>query len=153
MATTMALTARVFLCQDSAGSCSQSTLHSPWHPARSLLLPLAFCSLKPITEPTDDLSVFPLMVFLPLPLWPLNLRGQKTQTPGDAWVAQSVRRPTPARVMISRTVSSSPALGSVQTAQSLEPVSDSASPPISAPPPLMCSLSLSLSLSLSVSQK
>ena len=43
--------------------------------------------------------------------------------------------------MISRYVSSSPALGSVLTAQSLEPVSDSVSPSLSAPPPLARSLS------------
>ena len=42
-------------------------------------------------------------------------------------MAQSVKRPTSAQVMISRSVSSSPAWGSVLTAQSLEPVSDSVS--------------------------
>ena len=47
---------------------------------------------------------------------------------GGAWVAQSVERPTAAQVMISRSVSSSPASGSVLTAQSLEPASDSVSP-------------------------
>ena len=45
-----------------------------------------------------------------------------------AWVAQSVKRPTSAQVRISQSVSSSPASGSVLTAQSLEPVSDSVSP-------------------------
>ena len=44
------------------------------------------------------------------------------------WVAQSVKRPTSAQVMISRSVSSSPASGSVLTVQSLEPISDSVSP-------------------------
>ena len=39
-----------------------------------------------------------------------------------AWVAQSVKRPTLAQVMISRLVSSGPASGSVLTAQSLEPL-------------------------------
>ena len=53
-----------------------------------------------------------------------------------AWVAQSVERPTSAQVMISRFASSSPVLGSVLTAQSLEPASDSVSPSLSAPPPL-----------------
>ena len=43
-------------------------------------------------------------------------------------MAQSVKRPTSAQVIISRSVSSSPASGSVLTAQSLEPVSDSVSP-------------------------
>ena len=54
-----------------------------------------------------------------------------------AWVAQLVERPTSAQVMISRFVSSSPASGSVLTAQSLEPALDSVSPPLSAPPMLM----------------
>ena len=45
-----------------------------------------------------------------------------------AWVAQLVGRPTSAQVMISQFVSSSAASGSVLTAQSLEPVSDSVSP-------------------------
>ena len=49
-----------------------------------------------------------------------------------AWVAQSVEHPTSARVMISRFVGSSPASGSVLTAQSLEPASDSVSPSLSA---------------------
>ena len=39
-----------------------------------------------------------------------------------AWVAQSVKRPTLAQVMISRLVSLSPTSGSVLTAQSLEPL-------------------------------
>ena len=45
-----------------------------------------------------------------------------------AWVAQSVKRPTSAQVMISQSLSSSPASGSVLTAQSLEPLLDSVSP-------------------------
>ena len=60
-----------------------------------------------------------------------------------AWVAQSVKHPTSAQVMISRSVSSSPASGSVLTAQSLEPASDSVSPSLSDPPPFMLCLSLS----------
>ena len=60
-----------------------------------------------------------------------------------AWVAQSVKRPTSAQVMISRFVSSSPGSGSVPTAQSLEPVSDSGSSSLSVPFPLMLCLSLS----------
>ena len=63
-------------------------------------------------------------------------------------MAQTVERPTSAQVMISQFLSSSPALGSVLTARSLEPALDSVSPSISAPPPLTVSLSLSLSLSL-----
>ena len=45
-----------------------------------------------------------------------------------AWVAQSVKRPTSTQVMVSRSVGSSPVSGSVLTARSLEPVSDSVSP-------------------------
>ena len=62
-----------------------------------------------------------------------------------AWVAQSVKRPTSAQVMISRSVGSSPASGSVLTAQSLEPISDSVSPSLSTPRLFMLCLSLSLS--------
>ena len=71
----------------------------------------------------------------------------KTYDNRGTWVAQSVKRPTSAQVMILRFVSSSPASGSVLTAQSLEPTSDSVSPPLSAPPPLTLCLSSSLSLS------
>ena len=60
-----------------------------------------------------------------------------------AWVAQSVKGLTSAQVMLSRFVSSSPMSGSVLTAQSLEPASDSVSPPLSAPPLLMLCLSVS----------
>ena len=59
-----------------------------------------------------------------------------------AWGAQSVERPTSAEVMISRFVGSSPASGSVLTAQSLEPASDS----VSLSPTHALPLSLSLSL-------
>ena len=57
-----------------------------------------------------------------------------------AWVAQSVKYLTSAQVMISRFVSSSPVLGSVLTAQSLEPALDSV--------PLSLSLCLSPSHTL-----
>ena len=67
----------------------------------------------------------------------------KTVELRGAWVAQSIKRLTSAQVMISQFVSSSPASGSVLTAQSLEPVSDSVSPSLSAPPLLMLSLCLS----------
>ena len=64
-----------------------------------------------------------------------------------AWVAQSVKRPTSAQVMISWPVSSSPASGSGLMAQSLEPASNSVSPSLSAPSQLALCLWLSLSLS------
>ena len=64
------------------------------------------------------------------------------------WVAQLVKRPTSAQVMISGHdlrswfVSSSPVSDSVLTVQSLEPASDSVSPHLSAPPLLMLCLSI-----------
>ena len=63
--------------------------------------------------------------------------------PRCAWVAQSVKHPTLAQVMISRFMGLSPASGSVLTAQSLEPVSDSVSPSFSFPLPCSCSVSIS----------
>ena len=58
-------------------------------------------------------------------------------------MAQSVERPTLAQVVISQLVSSSPVSGSVLTAQSLEPASDSVSPSLSASSLLMlCLLSV-----------
>ena len=59
-----------------------------------------------------------------------------------AWVAQLVKRPTSAQVMNSRFMSSSPALGSVLTAQNLEPALDSVSLSLSAPPSFMLYVSL-----------
>ena len=68
----------------------------------------------------------------------------KTISSRGAWVAQSVERPTSAQVMISWFMSSSHASGSVLTARSLEPASDSVSPSLSAPLPLILCLSLAL---------
>ena len=58
-------------------------------------------------------------------------------------MVQSVECPTSAEVMISWFVGSSPESGSVLTAQSLEPASDSVSPSLSAPPLFVLCLSLS----------
>ena len=58
-----------------------------------------------------------------------------------AWVAQSVQHPTSTQVMITNLVSPSSAAGSMLTAQSLEPASDSRSPPLSLPLPCSCSVS------------
>ena len=68
------------------------------------------------------------------------------------WVAQSVKLPTLAQVVISQFVSSSPMSGFVLTAWSLAPDLDSVSPSLSALPPLVLCLSLSVSLSLSLSK-
>ena len=59
-------------------------------------------------------------------------------------MAQSVKLLTSAQVMISQFMGSSPVLGPVLTAQSLEPASDSVSPSLSAPPLLMLMLCHSL---------
>ena len=67
------------------------------------------------------------------------------KTNRGTWVAQSVERLTSAQVMISRFVGSSPELGSMVIARSLEPASDSVSPSLSAPPPSAHAPSLSLS--------
>ena len=56
----------------------------------------------------------------------------------------SVKRLTSAQVMISQSVSSSPASDSVLTAQSLEPASDSMSPSPSVLPLLTLCVSLSI---------
>ena len=61
------------------------------------------------------------------------------------WVTQSVKCPTSAQVMISWLVSSSSVSGSVLTAPSLEPASDSVS--LSLCPSHVRALSLSLSVS------
>ena len=57
------------------------------------------------------------------------------------WVAQSVKCQTSAQVIISQSVGLSPTMGSVLTAQSLGPASDSVSPSSSAPPQLSVCLS------------
>ena len=73
------------------------------------------------------------------PVSPLRVSGRHEKRWG-AWVAQSVKHPTSPQAVISRLVSSSPASGSVLTAQSLEPASDSVSPSLSSPPLLALSL-------------
>ena len=73
----------------------------------------------------------------------LKINHTKIKTCRGVWVAQLVEHPTSAQVMISPLVSSSPASGSVLTAQNLEPALDSVSPFFSAPPSLVLCLSLS----------
>ena len=58
-------------------------------------------------------------------------------------MAQSAKHPPSAQVVISRSVSSSPASGSALTARSPEPASDSVSPSLSARPLLTPCLCLS----------
>ena len=68
-------------------------------------------------------------------------RAEETSSWGT-WGAQSVKGPTLAQVMISCFVSLCPVLGSVLTAQSLEPASDSVSLSLSFSSARACSLSL-----------
>ena len=61
-----------------------------------------------------------------------------------AWGVQSVEHPTSAQAAISQFVGSSPASGSVLTAQGLEPASDSVSPSLLPLPLLELCLSLKI---------
>ena len=67
----------------------------------------------------------------------INIKNER----GGASVPQSVESLTSAQVTISQFVGSSPTLGSVLTAQSLEPASDSVSLSLSLPLPHSCSVS------------
>ena len=73
-----------------------------------------------------------------------RMQDLRTVRSWGSWVAQSIKHPTSAQVMISQFVSSSPTSGSVLTAESLEPALDSVSPFLSASPLLMLCLSLPL---------
>ena len=80
-------------------------------------------------------------IYIKEAIWKSTLPTSENMHVWGAWVAQSFGHPTSAQIMISWFVSSSPTLGSVLTAQSLESASDSVSPSVSAPPPLMLCLS------------
>ena len=58
-------------------------------------------------------------------------------------MAQPVKHPTSAQVMISWFVGSGPTLGFVLTGRSLDPASDSVSSSLSGPPPLALCVSIS----------
>ena len=94
-------------------------------------------SLEPVSDfVSPSLSAPPLLAHaLSVSLLKINIKGCLDGSVG--WAADF------SQVTISRSVSSSPASGSVLTAQSLEPVSDFVSPSLSAPPLFMLCLSLS----------
>ena len=92
----------------------------------------------PWDDPPKELDEWSSVLPFSSPRFKNMLRGY-----WGASVAQSVKRQTSGQVMISRFVGSSPTSGSVLTAQSLEPASDSVSPSLSAPPPFMLCLSVS----------
>ena len=146
-------------CSLCLGHPSGRYLHSQLPPSKSLFRPHLVNGTyadHPILNTTAPqlpltlLSIFPPFSVCPQSLSLLNLphntliclvhRAPQTVL-GGAWVARSVGHPTSAQVMISRSVSSSPMSGSVLTAQSLEPASDSVSPRL----PHSCSVSLCLS--------
>ena len=89
------------------------------------------CSWSGCQQYLSSIQSHNIMVYV-LYCFKVNYRG--------TWVAQYVKRLTLPQVTISRFMSSSPASGSVLTAQSLKPVSDSVSPSFSLLLPL-CSLS------------
>ena len=68
-------------------------------------------------------------------------------------MAQSVKHQTLAQVMGLKVVGSSPTSGSVLTAQSLEPASDSVSPSLSTPLPLALCVCVCVCVCVSLSQK
>ena len=98
-------------------------------------------SLEPVSDSASPSLSAPPPLVLCLSL--LKIKCKKNTTNWGPWVAQSVGQPTSAQVMISQFMGSSPMSGSMLTAQSLEPASDSVSPSLSAPPPLVLCLSLS----------
>ena len=69
--------------------------------------------------------------------------SRSIESPWGAWVAQSVGHLTSVQVMMSQFMGSSPTSGSMLTAQSLEPDSDSVFPSLSAPSLLMLCFCLS----------
>ena len=71
--------------------------------------------------------------------------GLRLEAPGAPGWLSRLKHPTLAQVMVSRFVGSSPTSGSVLTAQSLEPASDSVSPSLSDPSSPTHTLGLSLS--------
>ena len=74
------------------------------------------CQDRPASDPLSPLSL------------PPHLKNKiiKNDNIMGIWVAQSVKCPTSAQVMISQFTSSGPTSGSVLIAQSLEPATDSA---------------------------
>ena len=116
------------------------------------LMPLTHLAHPSSHNPSGNplFSIFnSLLCFVPLPIFILFLLPfpyvhlfcvLKSSYEGR-WMAQLVERMTSAQVMISWFVSSSPASGSVLTAQSLEPALDSVSPCPSPTPPLVLSVS------------
>ena len=122
------------------------------HPTSAQIMISRFVSSSPVSgsvltaqslEPALD-SVSPSLSLCPSSARALSLSLSRINSRGT-WVAQSVKGPTSAQVMISQFMSSSPVSGSVLTAQSLEPASDSVSPSLS--------LLLSCSHAVSLSQK
>ena len=116
-----------FLSFEFLAQATHSPVLSPFHPM------LFACKFSPGHNKTNKLSQMRVFQFKAYRSW-------------CTWLAQSVKCPASAQVMISLLMSSSPTSGSVLTAQSLEPASDSVS--ISLPLLHSCSVSLSLKYKL-----
>ena len=112
------------------------------------LEPASYSVSSSLSAPSLLVLCLPLCLPHPTHTVSLSLKNKQAfkKHKRGTWVAQSVKRPTSAQIMTSRFMSLSPALGSVLTAQSLEPASDSVSSSLSAPSLLALCLSLSLSL-------
>ena len=122
--------------------CSLSIMHrEPWKRRPCVLFGHSFKSSS-LGFCTIQLDMWFDPVSERVPLW-----GLKLSHCWDAWVAQSVERPTLAQVLILQFMGSSPTSGSVLTVQSLEAALDSVSLSLPLPCFLLCSLALSLSLS------
>ena len=100
--------------------------------AFSILIAATYAALKKTSQHHLGARAGPATSRFPVPFslsYAVDARNVlKAESSRDAWVAQSVKHLTSAQVMILRSVSSSPAWGSVLTAQSMERVSDSVSP-------------------------
>ena len=100
-------------------------------------------SLEPASDLVSPSLSAPPLLALSLSLSKINNIKKKLDSLWGAWVAHSVGHPTSAQVMISQSMSSSPTLGSVLTAQSLEPTPGSVSSSLSLLLPRSCSFSVS----------
>ena len=112
----------------------------------NIMWPRYICNiiLTAFTQKFSEGQIFSLLDLGTNCLWSVGSGGDLKRSNGGAWVLQSAKHPPSAQVMILQFVSSSPALGSVLIAQSLEPGLDSVSPSLSSPPLFVPCFSLSL---------
>ena len=102
------------------------------YPAAPFYLKIFLCRGAWLAQSVDQ-GTLDLEVIISSSMLDIEITFLKIKLRGP-WVVLPVRGPTLTQVMISRFMSSSSALGSVLTAQSLELASGSVSPSLSAPP-------------------